>query len=201
MNKNIMEKNEITDDFLATDPIAINHLLKEMPELKQCKSVLEPCAGIGTLADRFTKLTGTPVDMYDIVSRREDINECDYMKLNCKNKYDLIFTNFPFKESTKKEPIGFSELLVKALKDIVPGGYVCSFQRLLQLESVKRYEKIYSKYKPEIIYVYAFRMKCFHNGNFDEVYQSAVAYSWAIWHKDLNGNFSKDTKLNWIYNK
>lgn len=201
MNKDIMGKNKITDDFLETDPIAVNHLLKEMPELKQCKSVLEPCAGIGTLADRFTKMTGTPVDMYDIVSRREDINECDYMKLDCKNKYDLILTNFPYKEGTKKEPTGFSELLCKSLQDVVPGGYVCSFQRLLQLESVKRYEKIYSKYKPETIYIYAFRMKCFHNGDFNEVYQSAVAYSWVIWHKNLNGDFSKDTKLDWIHNK
>ena len=198
---NLSEKERANYDFYATSPIAVNHLLKEMPQLKQCKKVLEPCAGIGTLADRFTKLTGTPVDMYDIVSRREDINECDYMELDCKDKYDLIITNFPFKESTKKEPTGFSELLVKALKDVAPGGYVCSFQRLLQLESVKRYDRIYAKYKPEIIYVYSFRMKCYNNGNFDEIYQSAVAYTWTVWHKDLNGNFSKETKLDWIHNK
>lgn len=198
---NLTEKQRANYDFYATNPIAINHLLIKMPQLKECKFVLEPCAGIGTLADRFTQITGTPVDMYDIVSRRNDIKECDYMELKCKNAYDLIITNFPYKEGTKKDPVGFSELLIKTLKDVMPGGYVCSFQRLLQLESMKRYERLYSLYKPEIIYVYSFRMKCFINGNMNQEYSSAVAYSWAVWHKDLNGDFSKETKLDWIYDK
>lgn len=124
---NLSNKERDEYDFYATDPIALNHLFIKMPWLKECKNILEPCAGIGTLADRFTKITGTSVDMYDIVSRREDIKECNYMDLDCKDKYDLIITNFPYKEGTKKAPIGFSELLVKALKDVKSDGYVCSF--------------------------------------------------------------------------
>lgn len=64
----------------------------------------------------------------------------DYMDLDCAGVYDLIITNLPYKSSTAKNPIGFSELLIKALKDVAPDGYVCSFQRLLSLESKKRYE-------------------------------------------------------------
>ena len=193
-------KNRPEYDFFATDPQAVNDLLTKMPELKQQGlKVLEPCAGGGAIADRYSKLTGNQVDMYDICSRREDIIEMDYMNLECKDKYDIIITNFPYKEATLKEPIGFSQLLLKALHDIKPGGYVCSFQRLLQLESKKRYEKIYGRYKPLKIFVYSHRMNCFKNGDFSKKENSAVAYSWVVYQKDSNGFFKNKTELDWIY--
>lgn len=196
---NLTEAQRANLDFYSTDPSAVNDLLQKMPELTQCKRVLEPCAGIGSISDKFQELTGIKVDTYDILSRREDIIEMDYIKLDCAGMYDLIITNFPYKEGTQKAPIGFSQLLNKALKDVAPGGYVCSFQRLLQLESKKRYENIYSKSKPEIIYAYSHRMKCYKDGNKNSSFNSSIAYCWAIWHKDLNGKFSQETKLDWIY--
>ena len=201
LGSTILSNKERADyDFYATSPQAVNDLLAKMPELgEKGLKVLEPCAGIGTLADRYTELSGNPVDMWDICARREDIGESDYMKLDCKGQYDLIITNFPFRESTAKEPIGFTQLLLKALSDVKPGGYVCSFQRLLQLESKKRFENIYSKRKPEKIYVYSHRVACYSNGDFTKKISSAVAYCWVIWHKDENGFFSKETMLDWIY--
>lgn len=172
-----------------------------MPELKLCENVLEPAAGNGIVADRFKELTGKNVDMYDIVSRRSDIIEQDYLELDCAGKYDLIITNFPYSEKDKNHPIGFSELINKALKDLKPGGYFCSFQRLLHLESQKRFEKIYSWAKPERVYVYAFRINCFSNGDLNQKVAGAVAYTWTVWHKDENGEFSKNTTLDWIYDK
>lgn len=198
---NLSEKQRANLDFYATDPRAINHLLIKMPELKQCQRVLEPAAGNGILADRFTELTGLIVDKYDIISRRNDIIEQDYLELDCTGQYDLIITNFPYAEKDKNHPIGFSELMVKALKDVAPGGYFCSFQRLLHLESQKRYERIYSQYKPERIYVYAFRMNCFSNGDLNQKVAGAVAYTWTIWHKDVDGKYSETTTLDWIYDK
>lgn len=194
-----MIDNATDYDFYTTDPIAINDLLVKMPELRQKGlKVLEPCAGIGFLADRYTFLTNNKVDMYDIVKRREDIIEMDYMELNCKNKYDLIITNFPHKKAIKNRTYGFSELLNKALIDIKPNGYVCSFQRLSQLESKERYEKIYSKCPPSQIFVYSRRLKCFKE-KMDDICNTSICYSWAIWHKKLDGSFDKDTKLSWIY--
>lgn len=187
-------------DFYSTDPQAVNDLLAKMPELgKRGLKVLEPCAGIGTIADRYTTITKNEVDMYDIVQRRDDIICSDYMDVDAFGKYDLIITNFPYKNATKANPIGFNQLLNKALNDVKPGGYVASFQKLLQLESKKRYEEIYGRRKPEIIFVYSHRMKCFKNGDTSQIANSAVAYSWAVWHKDMDGFFSKDTKLDWIY--
>lgn len=187
-------------DFYSSDPQAVNDLLAKMPELgKRGLKVLEPCAGIGTIADRYTTITKNEVDMYDIVQRRDDIICSDYMDVDAFGKYDLIITNFPYKNATKTNPIGFNQLLNKALNDVKPGGYVASFQKLLQLESKKRYEEIYGRRKPEIIWVYSHRMKCFKNGDISQIANSAVAYSWVVWHKDMDGFFSKDTRLDWIY--
>lgn len=196
-----LNKTERADyDFYSTDPQAVNDLLAKFPQFKERGlNVLEPCAGIGTLADRYISLTGNEVTMTDIVSRRQDIIEIDYMDYEAYNRFDLIITNFPFKEATKDCPRGFSELLNKALNDIRPGGYVCSFQRLLQLESKKRYEKIYGRRRPSQILVYSHRMKCFKNGDKNQIHNNAIAYSWAIWHKDEEGFFTDETKLDWIY--
>ena len=196
---NLSETQRANLDFYSTDPRTVNDLLQVMPELKNSKRVLEPCAGIGTIADKFTELTGIKVDMSDILSRRNDITQIDYMDLDCAGAYDLIITNFPYKNSTAKNPIGFAELLVKALKDVAPGGYVCSFQRLLSLESKKRYEQIYSKYKPEKIYVYSHRMQCYADGDMSKKINSSIAYAWFVYHKGLDGKFSKVTTLDWIY--
>lgn len=197
----LAELQKIHKNFYTTDPIAFNHLLVKMPQLRQCNFILEPCAGNGILADRISSLLKKDVDKYDVISRRKDIKEQNYLELNCKDEYDLIVTNFPDTESNKNNPIGYCELLSKALNDIAPDGYVCNFQKLKQLESKTRYEKIYSKYKPEIVFVYTFRMKCYNNGDMDQVYSPGIAYSWAVWHKDINGQFSKETKMDWIYNK
>ena len=196
---NLSETQRANLDFYSTDPSAVNDLLQKMPELAECKRVLEPCAGVGSISDRFQFLTGIKVDCYDILSRRDDIIQMNYMYLDCAGVYDLILTNFPSKSSTAKNPIGFSELLIKALKDVAPDGYVCSFQRLLSLESKKRYEQVYSKYKPEKIYVYSHRMQCYADGDMSKKINSSIAYAWFIYHKGLDGKFSQETKLDWIY--
>ena len=189
-----------SNEFTATDPQAINDLLRKMPELgRQGLKVLEPAAGVGTLADRYEKLTKNKIDKYDIVSRREDIIEQDYIKLNCKNQYDLIITNFPYQMANGTNPIGYSQLLKKALIDVRPGGYVANFQRLAQLESKQRYEDIYGKYKPYKIFVYSKRINCYNNGDFNQKVQGSIAYSWVVWKKDEQGYFMNKTELDWIY--
>lgn len=188
-------------DFYATDPQAVNDLLEKIPELgKKGLEVLEPCAGLGHLANRYMMLTKNFVKQSDIISRSPEIEEIDYMKADYKDKYDLILTNFPYQEANKNNPIGFSELLGKALNDVKAGGYVCSFQRLLQLESRRRYEKIYGIKRPFRVYVYSHRISCQRGGNFDNKQSSAIAYCWMIWHKDKNGIYSNQTtELEWIY--
>lgn len=201
--REIAKEDRAELDYYSTDPNCVNDLLNKMPQLKNPNfKYLEPCAGAGAIADRFEILTGIHMDQYDICPHKEGIVQMDYMKLNCAGQYDVIITNFPYHAASKKNPIGFNQLLVKALKDIKPGGYVCSFQKLLHLESKNRYEDIYSRYKPEIVYVYVKRVKCFRNDDVNKYkdMNSTICYTWTIWHKDENGFYSnKETKLDWIY--
>ena len=105
----IAKEDRAEYDFYSTDPDCVNDLLNKVPEIINPNfKYLEPCAGVGVIADRFTQLTKLPMDKYDIIQRREDIIEQDYIKLNCSNKYDVIITNYPYKMATSKNPVGFS---------------------------------------------------------------------------------------------
>ena len=185
-------------DYYNSDPDCINDLLFRFPQLKNKElKVLEPCAGAGILADRFELLTKIKVDKYDIEPHSDNVIKQDYMKLNCKNQYDVIITNLPYLMSSAAYPIGFTQLLNKTLRDIKPNGYVCNLQKLAQLESKKRYEEIYSKFVPQIIYLYSNRIKCTKDNK--EV-NTTIPYCWVIWQKDEKGFYSnKETKFEWIY--
>lgn len=162
-----------------------------MPDLgKKGLHVLEPCAGAGILADRYSSKTGNKVIKSDIQSRRADIQEIDYMKLESYNLYDLIITNFPYND--------YNRLVRKALNDVKINGYVAVLSRLSILESKQRYEQIYGHRKPEKILIFSRRLKCFKDKSADLIHTDKP-FIWIIWHKDEQGFFSKETKLEWIY--
>ena len=111
-------------DIYDTDDSVIIDLLKFYPLFKNKElKVLDPCAGAGTLGDKFKLLTNNIMCQYDIEPRRDDIQQIDYMNLLCHNEYNLIITNLPDKENNKN---GFTQLLFKALNDIKNDGYVCN---------------------------------------------------------------------------
>lgn len=185
-----------TLDFYATDSRAIGHLFAKAPWLINYNSIVEPCAGDGTMADQIALLTSKDVDKYDIVSRREDISEADYFNLDIKNKYDLIITNPPYLRETKNKP-GLTTIICKMLDEIKPGGAVCLFLKLIHLESQDRYSKIFKTMPPKFIYVYAPRISCYKNNN--DIKQDAIAYAWYIWRKEEDGTFTNEMpRIGWI---
>lgn len=194
-SKEEREKNE----FYATDPLFINHLLEKEPWLKdKTLKILEPSAGDGTLVDRFYQCTGNKMDAYDIISRREDIIEQNYFLKDFSNQYDVILTNPPYLKDTAKTKEGLAEYILKALKEVKVGGTVIMFLKTLHLESKVRYEKIYKHYPPSKIYVYADRISCYKSNDTSKP-QGAISYSIFIWqNKKDDGTFDKDTKLDWI---
>ena len=106
------EKNE----FYATNPIFINHLLEREPWLKDKDlKILEPSAGDGTLVDRFYELTGNKMDAYDIISRRDDIIEQNYFTKNFSDQYDVILTNPPYLKDTLKTTEGLADYILNYL--------------------------------------------------------------------------------------
>lgn len=182
---------------LNASPVVVNDLLLKMPELKkQGLIALEPCAYFAALGDRYEQLTGNQVDRVDIQARRKDIEECDYLKYKCAGKYDVIIANFPSESSSRNNPAGFNELVLKALKDVKRGGWVCSLQKLTHLESQRRHSQIYGLYKPERIYVYCHRIEWVNDKGVES--KGTGMYVWCVWHKGEDGKFGKETKLDWI---
>lgn len=182
-------------DYYDSDPQAINGLLAKLPYLRtEPTKIIDPCAGTGIFAKRYEFLSGKKVDKFDIIERATDIQQADYMRLDCLNKYDLIITNFPTgSRSTTK---GFDYLLRKALVDIRRGGTVCVLTRLNSLETQKRYVNIFMKYKPSWVFVMSNRLKCTKG---KVLTKTDTAFCWLVFCKDQNGFFATETKMDWIH--
>ena len=129
-------------DFYATDPRAIDDLLKYETFNK---NIWECAVGQGHLADRL-KSYGYNVECTDLIDRGYPGTEIvDFLT----EKYDFdgdIITNPPYKDC--------SELILNALDSIPTGNKVAMFLKLQTLEGQKRYEEIYSKYPPKTIYIF-----------------------------------------------
>ena len=169
------------NDFYATDPSAIDDLLKyETFD----KNIWECAVGQGHLAKRL-KQFGYKVKCSDLIDRGYPGTEIiDFLKEKHNFNGDII-TNPPYKYCT--------EFILNALDSIPYEHKVAMFLKLQTLEGQKRYEEIYSKYPPKTIYVFSKRKNCAKNGEFTG--SSAVCYAWFIW---VKGEYTT-TKLKWIY--
>ena len=168
-------------DFYATDPSAIDDLLKyETFD----KNIWECAVGQGHLAERLKKY-GYKVKCSDLIDRGyPETKIIDFLKEKHNFNGDII-TNPPYKYCT--------EFILNALDSIPYEHKVVMFLKLQTLEGQKRYEEIYSKYPPKTVYVFSKRKNCAKNGEFTG--SSAVCYAWFIW---VKGEYTT-TKLKWIY--
>ena len=96
-----------------------------------------------------------------------------------------IITNPPYKYCT--------EFVLKAIESIQDGNKVAMFLKLTTLESQKRYDDIFKKYKPKTVYVFVKRKKCLKNG-IDAGTSSAVCFAWFVW---VKGEYNC-TEIKWI---
>lgn len=140
--RNYAKNEREQHDFYATDPRAIDDLLKYE---KFNKNIWECAVGQGHLADRL-KGYGYNVECTDLIDRGYPGTEIvDFVT----EKYDFdgdIITNPPYKYC--------SEFILNALDSIPTGNKVAMFLKIQTLEGQKRYEEIYSKYPPKTIYIY-----------------------------------------------
>ena len=184
---NHTDKEREEDDFYATDPIAIDKLLKvETPS--DC--IWEPAAGEGHLAERLRE-HGFYVIASDIVERNCKLDFIrDFLQIEAIDtaNHDIL-TNPPYKYA--------KEFVLKALDLVDEGHKVYMFLKLTFLEGKARYTELFSKNPPKVIYVFSERVMCAKNGDFEKMKAgggSAVAYSWFVWQKGYQG----DTVIKWI---
>lgn len=176
------------NDYYATDPIAIDKLLKRE---SLNKKLLEVSAGEGHLAEKL-KMYGYDVITNDIVERNYKLDyRLDFLSgggtLPLEDR-DII-TNPPYKYA--------KEFVLKALDIISEGRKVYMFLKVTFLEGKARYNDLFSKYPPKAIYVFSERVMCAKNGDFNKMREgggSAVAYAWYVWEKGYIGK----TTIEWI---
>ena len=193
---NHSDKDREVNNYYSTPPIVVKPLFDKVPELMLCNDILEPCCGEGHIAKEVSRLTGKTVKAVDLIDRGfgevGNIFQSDY-----KNKYDLIITNPPYDRYSKKNPENMVNMIVKMLDDVKCGGYVCLFLKTVALESEARYELLFKNMRPEKVLVSVDRVSCLKSGDIKND-GGAISYCWYVWHKDKDGNFSKETILDWF---
>lgn len=178
----IWNENRESHDYYATDPKAVELLLK-LESFN--KNIWECACGENHIAN-VLKSNGYNVRTSDLIIRKDGLEQLDFLKSNEIWDGDII-TNPPYKYAT--------EFIYKALKSIKDGNKVAMFLKLQFLEGKQR-KKLFQKHPPKTVYVSSSRLRCAKNGDFDnEKYQSsAVAYCWYVWVKGYNG----DTVIKWF---
>ena len=182
---NHTEKERQIDDYYATEPYAIDVLMKETGVVFN-GTIWEPACGGGHLSERI-KDFGHEVVSTDLVNRGYGQSGIDF--LNCEVALgNNIITNPPYKFAL--------EFCEKAI-DLVPdGGRVAMFLKLTFLEGKKR-KKFFKENPPEFVFVSSSRLLCAKNADFDGMRDgggSAVAYGWFVWEKGYLGK----TTIEWV---
>lgn len=172
---NIAGGKRQTEDFYATDPIALEKLLKYETFNHD---VWENACGSGSLSN-VLEAHGYDVKNSDIVKRADlsNFEIIDFLDWNGVNTRDII-TNPPYMK--------VNEFLRHALDVSAEGTKICMILRLTFLEGQKRFEQIFKTDPPKKIYVFSKRILMAKDGVVPK--GSAVAYAWYIWEKGWKGN-------------
>lgn len=166
------ERERETYDYYATDPKAVEALLKKE---KFCNDILEPACGGGHISE-VLKANGYSVESIDLINRGYTGQHTTENFFERKAIWggDII-TNPPYKFA--------AEFVMKALNVISEGHKVAMFLKLTFLEGEQR-RALFQNNPPHKIYVFTKRINCALNGDEAEFKKSsAVCYAWFIWEK------------------
>lgn len=167
-----------SDDYYATDPIAVEHLMRLE---KFDKNIWEPACGEGHISKVLNKY-GHNVFSTDIVDRGYG-GVGDFLSEKNVSWCGDIITNPPYKYA--------QEFVEKALQIIKDGHKVAMFLKLQFLEGKAR-KDLFKNTPPIRVWVSSSRLRCGMNGKFEGT--SAVAYCWFVWEKGYKG----DTIIKWF---
>ena len=182
---NHTDKERENNDYYATDPIAIDVLIKD-GDVTFDKNIWECACGEGHLSEQL-KRYGYNVRSTDLIDRGYGEGKIDFLTYNRPWNGDIL-TNPPYKYA--------KEFIEHAMELISDGNRVFMFLKIQFLEGKARKE-LFKKYPPKCIYVSSSRILCAKNARFDEMRAgggSAVAYAWYEFEKGYTGK----TTLKWI---
>lgn len=177
---NHSDKDRETNDYYATDPIALELLLK----LEQFNNVWECACGEGHLSKVLIK-NNIHLKSSDLIDRGFGESGIDFISIDNQFWNGDIITNPPFRYA--------QEFAEKALQIIRDGDKLALFLRIQFLESIDR-KHFFKSHPPKTIYVSSKRIKCAINGKFNPKESSAACYIWVVWEKGYSG----ETILKWF---
>jgi len=167
-------------DFYATDPKAIEWLLK----LEPFTDVWECACGQGHLS-KVLMDAGIHKKSTDLIDRGFGKSGIDFLGLEVQEWNGDIITNPPFKYA--------KEFVLKALQIIPTGNKVAMFLRMQFLESQDR-KHLFIDFPPKKLLVTSSRISCAINGDFENNSGGAIAYCWFVWEKGFKGK----TTIEWF---
>ena len=137
---NHTDNDRETDDFYATDPVAIDLLLK-YPHITLPHGIWEPSCGSGCMSQRL-EARGYQVVSTDLVYRgygRGGVNFFEQQRMP--DGCNAIVTNPPYKFAT--------EYVIHALDLLPAGGVLCLFLKTTFAEGKERYVRIFGITPPD----------------------------------------------------
>jgi hypothetical protein len=168
------------EDFYATDPKAVDALLKL--EIFN-NNIWEPACGMGHISNSLES-NGYTVKSSDLFDRGFGDVGIDFLGIdNVKIFEGDIVTNPPYRYA--------KEFTEKAFTVLNTGSKLAMFLKLHFLEGQDR-KILFKKYPLKTLYVSSKRLECAKNGIF--VHNTAVAYCWFIWEKGYKG----DSIIKWF---
>ena len=180
--------NRAKNDFYATRHEDVEKIIKEFPDVfAKSQEIWECAVGMGHISS-VIKQHFPNVNIFKTDIEDYGINDVtgDFLKMNYKDKFDMIITNPPYKYAT--------QFVIHALEQVKNNGYVIMFLRTLFIEGQERFDKIFSQYPPKVVNVYIKRTYGLINGDKNNKTSSAMSHSWIVWQKGNN----EPTILNWI---
>lgn len=160
----------------CTHPEAVRQLMK----LEQFSpEILEPCAGLGHIADTLRQ-RGYMVRESDLLTRGRDIVQADVFSLDSPITADIV-TNPPYSCAAK--------IIRHLLSLMQPVTELAMWLRILFLESAER-KRLFEEFPPIRVWISSRRILCGKNGEFGA---SAQGYGWYVWEK----GHERTTSLGW----
>ncbi|MCG8540430.1 MAG: hypothetical protein MJA82_10885 [Clostridia bacterium] len=179
-------------DYYVTPVREIENFLNELQKEENqilIKNFLDPCAGGLIGKDKMSYPEAIKNAVYDRYGGKPRVETIDirldslanikgnYLKMDCKDKYDVIITNPPFNISL--------DIIKKALNDVKDNGYVIMLLRLNYFGSKSR-KKFWEEYGlPKYTFVHHKRMSFTDDGKTD-----SIEYAHFVWEKGYRSNFT-----------
>lgn len=172
------------DDFYATDPKAVEMLIKAAPHIfysarENGTTIWEPACGTGNIVKLLTK-NGFVVYASDLKDRGFGEVHVDFLNTKIDNCPPIILTNPPYSLA--------NEFILHALEILPDGGIYIALMNITYLAGQKRYNEIYSKGSLREVYVFSHRIECWKNGERPKDKCGSICnYAWYVFQKGYKG--------------